>query len=953
VEEALNREIANLVDLIQPPALLRGAEPSWHTMSAHDTAAALDVAPGSGLSQKEAARRLRQRGKNVLVGKAAHSVWRRILVLLTDRLTVVLIIAAVVSAVVSRDWETPAVILLVVAVNAGLNVVQENRAENSLEALRRTSVATSRVRRDGKPTEVPSAELVPGDIVLLDAGDAVPADGRLIETIRLQIAESALTGESTPVDKDAQLLSGAGLPHPERMNMAYMNTEVSRGRGVLAVTATGMSTWTGSIASLLDEAGGRKTPVQRRTDQLARTLSIVAAIVVTIVFVAGLLRGQSWNELLLTAVALAVATIPEGLTAVVAFTLAMGASRLARHGAIIKQLSAVETLGSTTHIATDKTGTLTLNQMTARRLITIGHSFDITGEGYSIEGSILHDGAFKLPSQCTDAFLAMALCNDATVSAGEIIGDPTEAALVVLATKGGVDVEALRRQHPRIAEIPFDSDYKFMATFHGPDFSRGDESRCFAKGAPVAILGRAGSILTERGIRPLTDDDRSEILAGVHKLAEAGLRTLMIAGRRIGAPLPADPERLREDLVDLTVYAVVGIEDPPRIEAAAAIAIARGAGITIHMITGDHEITATTIANRLGIPGASASGRDLDSMNQEELVRRAPDYGVLARVSPEHKIRLVRALQNGGQVVAMTGDGVNDAPALKQADLGIAMGITGSDVSKGAANMVLTDDNFTTIVTAIEIGRGVYANIIKFVQFQLTTAWGFVLIFVMSATLGLPGGAPFTALQILLVNLIMDGPPALALGLDKVESGIMKRKPRPVDEPLLTRGRILRILLLGVVMAAGTGCVLVFSGSWFGATAGHPLQPTTLAFTTFVLFQLFNLLNVRSDVRSAFSRATFSNRAVWLAIAVVVLLQAAVVNVGMLQGLFATTALTAPQWLVAAAIASSVLWVEEIRKWILRKSRPGRRRGASARSRRHPSRSRQHPPGGDPETVFG
>lgn len=900
----------------------------WHTRPAADVTGALDVDPVQGLSSEQVAERARRHGPNVLAEAARVPVWRKVLGLLSDRMTIVLLVAAVVSALVSREWKTPVVILLVVGFNTVLNYVQQARAESSLAALRKMSVITARVRRDGRDVEVDQADLVPGDIVRLEAGDLVPADARVLEAAQLQVAEAALTGESQPVDKNTAAVPDPDVPLGDRSNLVFMGTEVTRGRGVAVVTGTGAATQMGSIAGMLESAGEARTPLQRRIDRLARLLTLIAFVVVGIVVVLGLVRGQPWTELMLTAVSLAVATMPEGLPAVVAFTLAMGAHRLARRGVIIKQLSAVETLGSTTHIATDKTGTLTLNEMTVRRLVLDGSAYRVTGEGYSTEGRIIgpHDAPAR-PSP--DVFLAMALCSNATVRDGQTMGDPTEGALVVLAGKGGMDVEGARQEHPRVAEVPFDSDYKFHATFHERTTALGATTtagyQMFVKGAPGVLLDRADSVLTAEGPRPLTAQDSTRILAGVDELAGQGLRTLLIAGGRLdsGGPnagsLPDDGAQLRGLVTRLTLYCLVGIMDPPRPEAADAIAAAHGAGIAVHMITGDHLRTASAIAQSLGIPAEAASGADLDALDDTELADRAAGYGVLARVAPEHKIRFVRALQTNGEVVAMTGDGVNDAPALKQADIGIAMGITGTDVAKGAARMILTDDNFATIVAAVEEGRGIYDNILKFVRFQLSTTWGFVMIFLICGVTGLAGGAPFTALQILWVNIIMDGPPALALGVDPTDPEVMRRPPRPPGEALLTRRRVARILLAATVMTAGTLAVLLLDDRWFpGISAAGA---TALAFTTFVFFQVFNLLNVRSESRTVFSRRTFTNRAVWVALAAVVVLQVAVVHAPILQGVFDTTALTGAQWLVAVTIGSTVLWAEELRKLIGRTRR--------------------------------
>ena len=900
-------------------------EHPW-TRSTGQAAAQMDVSPAAGLSTDQARQRLAQYGPNELAAGRKVPGWQKILRLLSDRLILVLIAAAVISAVVSREWETPLVILVVIALNTTLNYVQEQRAENSLEALRSSAVSIATVRRNGVSVDVPRTEVVPGDVVLLEAGDTVPADGRLLEAVRLQVAEAALTGESQPVNKTTAALADPELPVADRTNMLYMDTDVSRGRAVLLVTGTGMDTQIGRIAHLLGSTAEEKTTLQRSIDQLARLLTYVALIVVAVVFVLGLLRGDSWEDLFLTAVSLAVATIPEGLTAVVAFTLAMGASRLAARGAIIKQLSAVETLGSTSQICTDKTGTLTLNEMTVRRLYTAsGRVFRVSGSGYSTEGAVLSADGRPAPALSV-AFLGFALCNDASVRDGVLTGDPTEGALVVLAEKGGIDAEGARASHPRIAEVPFDSDYKFMATFNrrpadeesGQGPGPGNEVFCYAKGAPGVLLERSQFIATAQGRRPLTSQDRRRISDEVTAFAQRGLRTMAVAGRPAEEPLPADPDELRDSVAGLTIYAVVGIMDPPRSEAAEAIARAREAGISVHMITGDHLITASAIARDLGITGEAVSGAALENLDDEELQRRAPGYGVLARVSPEHKIRMVRALQADGAVVAMTGDGVNDAPALKRADIGIAMGITGTDVSKGAAKMILTDDNFATIVTAVQEGRGIYANIIKFVRFQLTTAWGFVLIFLAAAAFSLAGGAPFTALQILWVNIIMDGPPALALGVDPADPDLMKQRPRPSREPLLTGRRIMQILTMGVVMAAGTCTVLYLAPQMYPENAGDPLFATTLAFTTFVFYQAFNLLNVRSANGSVFAWQTFTNRAIWVSLAAVVVLQVLVVQLGALQGLFDTTDLTSGQWFLALGVGSTVLWVSEIRKAVSR-----------------------------------
>ena len=905
--------------------------PEPWTAPAAEVAAALGTDPATGLTEQQVARRSAEYGANQLAGRPPVPAWRKILALLSDRLILVLLAAAVLSAVVSRDLETPVVILAVVILNTCLNYVQERRAENSLEALRRTDVGTTRVRRGGSTATIPRTDLVPGDIVLLEAGDSVPADGRLLEAVRLQAAEAALTGESQPVNKDAASVQPADAPVADRHGMLYMGTDISRGRAVLVVTSTGMGTQMGRIAHLLGSTADEKTTLQRSIDQLAALLTWIALGVVGLVFVLGLLRGEDLNTLLLTSVSLAVATIPEGLTAVVAFTLAMGASRLAARGAIIKQLSAVETLGGTSQICTDKTGTLTLNEMTARRIISAtGRRFRVTGTGYSAEGKILSPDGGEVPA-LTEAYLAMVLCNDASVTDGVLSGDPTEGALVVLAEKGGIDPVGARAEHPRIAEVPFDSEYKYMATFNTSERTPGDIV-CHVKGAPGVVLDLCTQVAAPEGLEPLTQERRDLLLAEVEAIADSGLRTLAVAGRQFVQTPPEDPAELRKSVSGLVLFAVVGIMDPPRREARDAIEEARSAGIKVHMITGDHLVTASAIAKDLGIPGETVAGSALDMLSDEELQELAPKVGVLARVSPEHKLRVVEALQADGSVVAMTGDGVNDAPALKRADIGIAMGITGTDVSKGAARMILTDDNFATIVAAVREGRGIYANILKFVRFQLTTAWGFVLIFLAAATFGFAGGAPFTAIQILWVNIIMDGPPALALGVDSTDPKVMRSPPRRPREPLLTGQRLFGLLVSGAVMAAGTCWVLVAAPDIFpdGAAAG-PDFATTMAFTTFVFFQVFNLLNVRSETSSLFSLQTFTNRTIWFALGAVVLLQILVVQLGVLEELFDTVPLASDQWLLCIGVAAVIVVVSELSKGIgaLRRRRATRQTGGN------------------------
>lgn len=893
----------------------------WHSRPASDVAHHFGVEPGVGHSAVEAARLLERYGPNRLAEAPTVPWWRAILRQFQDLLIIILLLAAVVSLLVSREWETPAAIAFVVVLNAVIGFAQESRAQAALDALRRMSVTTATVRRDGRIVRLDAADLVPGDVIVVEPGDRVPADGRLLQATSLEIQESMLTGEAQPVVKSTPVEVDEAAALGDRVNTVYMNTAVTRGRGEVLVTATGMRTEMGRIADMLHGAQAGQSPLQRQIDALSRTLAIIAAVVIAVVFILGLVRGQQFSALFVTAVSLAVAAIPEGLPAVVAFTLAMGTGRLARRGAIVKRLASVETLGSTTQICTDKTGTLTLNQMTAREMLLAGRRFTASGQGYATDGRIRTTDGSPLPDTLNHALLAMALCSDAVLRDGDVVGDPTEGALVVLAEKGGIDVAALRAERPRVLEIPFDSDYKFMATFHHWTDDQDEEVvRCFVKGAPDVLSARADRYLGESAIVAFDAAAQARYERVNGELAAQGMRVMAIGVEDFPAA-GFDPVEDPKDMLDRVVLvALVGIVDPPRPEARQAIAECRSAGIRVRMITGDHAVTAAAIAGELGIPGQAVTGADLDAIDDDALLaRRLDDIGVIARVSPSHKMRIVRVLQDRGDVVAMTGDGVNDAPALRKADIGVAMGLTGTEVTKEAATMVLTDDNFATIVAAVREGRGVYANIVSFTRFQVSTALGFVATFLIASLTGIAGGAPFTALQILFVNLVMDGPPAMSLGVEPVSADAMSRPPRPRHERILNRQRLLRIGLASTVMAAGTLAVLAWAPGPAPTTAGQASVAGTMAFVTFVFFQAFNLLNVRHDTRSAFRRETLENRSAFVATATVVALLVLLVEMDVLHGSFTTTDLTSGQWLTCATVGATILIAGELVKGVLRR----------------------------------
>jgi Ca2+-transporting ATPase len=875
---------------------------AWHRLDAGEAAGRLGVVPEAGLTQEEAARRLAEVGPNHLAEPPRRPAWRLLADQFRNLLVVVLLGAAVLAGLIG-DWKDSIVIAVVLCINATIGFVQEHRAERSMEALRALLTATARVRRGGQVHEVPAPELVPGDIVLLEAGDRVPADGRLLLARTVEVDESALTGESTTVAKTTGALRDEeDTALADRRNLVFMNAAVTRGRAEALVTSTGMDTQIGRVAELLASTEESVTPLQRQLDGLGRRLAAVAAVAVATYLALQLFAAEPLAEAVLRAVALAVAAIPEGLPAVLALTLALGMQFLARRGAIVKRMVSVETLGATTVICTDKTGTLTLNQMTARAAWHRGRRLRVSGEGYGLDGRIEADGAGAPPGDLGDLLLPLALCNDSRVRDGALLGDPTEGALLVLAAKGGVDAEQAARALPRRAEIPFDSARKYMATFHDGDAD--DEVAVFAKGAPDVLL-RFCSV---------DSGTRAELDGELERLAGQGLRVLGVASGRLPAAAfdpGADVERLEAHLRDLTFQGLIGVLDPPRPEAREAVALCRRAGVQVRMITGDHAATATAIARELGIPGATLTGAELDRLDDEALAGRVHDVGVFARVTPEHKLRLVAALQRHGEVVAMTGDGVNDGPALKAADIGVAMGITGTDVAKEAASMILTDDNFATIVRAVQRGRTIYDNVVKFVRFQLSTNFGAILTVLGAQILGMP--APFTALQVLWVNIIMDGPPALALGVDPARPGVMDEPPRDPRAPILPLRRIAHLSFFGLLMAAGTLGVL----TWASGRMPRE-QALTLTFTTFVLFQVFNVFNARNERGTALGRHSLRNRSLWLALAGVVVLQVLVVSVGVLQRVFSTAALAPGHWAVAVGVALTILVAEELRKALLR-----------------------------------
>jgi P-type Ca2+ transporter type 2C len=921
---------------------------SPYRQSLDDVIRALGTHPQRGLSDSEARARLERDGRNELAAEKPIPAWRRFLAQFNDVLVILLLVATAISlALWAYERAAPLpyeaiAIFAVVLLNAAMGYVQETRAEAAVAALRAMSAADASVVRDGERRSIPATELVPGDIIFIEEGDTIPADGRLLESVALNTAEATLTGESLPVAKHPDIIAD-DVPLGDRTNMVFTGTTATYGHGVAVVTATGMRTEMGRIADLLKETDDEATPLQRELDRTGKMLGVVVvviaiAMIATIILVENIRGLAAILDVLILGVALAVAAVPEGLPAVVTAVLSIGVQRMARRNAIVRHLAAVETLGSASVIASDKTGTLTKNEMTVRVVVTASGRVRFAGSGYSPTGDVRRedggaiDGPLKL--ELERALAAADRANNARVQQQDgrwiVQGDPTEGALLVAARKAGLRSEVLDEKLPRVGEVPFSSERKLMSTIHHDS----DQETCgivFTKGAPDVLLTRCSFELVGQHKRPLTAARRAEILRVNEALAGEALRTLGVAGRwltreAIGAH---EDDGLADFEQDLTFAGLVGMIDPPRAEAKDAVARAKGAGIRPLMITGDHPRTAAVIAQELGIAdnGRAITGAELDTLSDEARARTAAEVTVYARVNPEHKLRIIDALRRGGAVVAMTGDGVNDAPALKKADIGVAMGITGTDVAKEAADMVLADDNFASIVAAVEEGRAIFANIRKFLRYLLSSNIGEVMTMffgvLLAERIGLYSEAgtvvlPLLATQILWINLVTDGPPALALGVDPADEGLMYQPPRPTREGVLTPRMWRGIVFVGVIMAIGTLFVLDASlPGGFVAGTGNLRYAQTMVFTTLMLFQIFNVFNARSDERSAFVHL-FTNHWLWVAVVGSVALQALVLYVPFLQHAFGTIALTARDWLFCTATASSVLWLRELSKAIAR-----------------------------------
>ncbi len=939
----------------------------WHTIPAEETLQTLDSGAESGLSSEQIERRRAEYGPNELQSEPPPTFWERLFAQFNNFIVWLLIVAALISGVLG-EWAEAIAIAIIVILNAILGVVQEGRAEESLEALKKLASPEADVTRDGHRTTIPASELVPGDIVHLEAGNYVPADLRLLTTFNLKIEEASLTGESVPVEKDANATFDEDKVVSERRNMAYMGTTITYGRGEGIVTGTGMRTEIGKIAEMIQETEQEDTPLQRSLDQVGKALGIACIIISGIVFVTGLVRANAMGipfgtaalDSFLVAVALAIAAVPEGLPAIVTINLAIGMQEMAKRNALIRRLPAVETLGSASVICSDKTGTLTMNQMTAVNLYVSGVHVDISGEGYSPEGSITSRSPDVDPVDYPDIrrlLMGAMLASDAKLEPNgadteyEMIGDPTEGAMVVAAAKANIWRDRIEAQYPRVQEIPFDSERKRMTTFHHNSDGRGYVA--FTKGAPDVVLELSDTILENGEVRSLTQAERDHILNVNRDFAQQALRVLAVAQRKFDdIPEDLSPENVEDDLTFIGLIAMI---DPARPEVKPAIEEAREAGIRTMMITGDYADTAAAIAEEIGLKREDSrvvTGAELERMSDEELVNDIDNIDVFARVNPSHKVRIVEAFRTRDQVVAMTGDGVNDAPALKRASIGVAMGITGTDVSKEAADMILTDDNYVSIVNAVEQGRVIYANIRKFIYFLISCNLAEIAVIFIATLVGWT--SPLTPIQLLWLNLLSDGAPALALGMEKGEPDIMDRPPRSPKEPIINGDMIIGMIVQTFIMTLVTlGAFVIgrdiigpriaeqvmqdqgfttqaqmveYVKENYGEEAGlEIIVAQTMAFATLTLSELLRAYTARSEYFSIFKIGVFSNKYMQYAVVASFVLFLGVVYLPFLQPIFNTTTIILEEWLYIVPLVILPSIAAEVTKVLLRSRLEARR----------------------------
>jgi len=908
---------------------------SWYARSPDAVAKAFSVDPDIGLSAARAAELLSANGPNALPEEKSKPGWQRFLDQYRSYMQIILVAAALVSLLI-KEWSTAVLLAALTVLNAVVGLRQEGKAESAMNALKSMMKAVARVRRDGSEVVIPAEELVVGDVVLLSAGDQVPADGRIIAASALQIDESALTGESAPVAKGADTLASDGLGAGDQVNMAFMNTPVTHGSGAMIVTATGAATELGKISGMLSATAREESPLTRELDRLTLWIAAAAGLTMIVMFVLGRARGRPWDDLFIAAVSLAIAAIPEALPTVTQTILSLGSVELARRNAIVKDLPSVETLGFTSAINSDKTGTLTMNQMTAVEVVDPSDRYTISGTGYGLEGTIAH--AAGSTDTLEDAILPYLIASDARLVDGKVVGDPTEGALLVLGHKAGLDADATRERLPRLATLPFDPSYKLMATFNSVLDAAGREVvRCFVKGAAPAVLARAGSALSQGGRVPWD--------ATLNERAQSHLERMEGDGRRVMAaaitdidPAFFDPDGdLLRYVTDLQVTSLVGMVDPPRDESRAAVASAHAAHIRVRMVTGDDVLTGAAIARQLGIPGEAVLGADFAAMPEDERLAAIDGIGVVGRVAPEHKVLLADTLKKKGHVVAMTGDGVNDAPAIKAADIGIAMG-SGTEVAKDAGRMILSDDNFATIVYAVEMGRKIYDNLTKYIRFVLVLLVVFVLTFLGATLFNIAAGEPFTPPQVLWIHFIVNAPFGFALGFDRESPGLMARVPRPRGESVLTTGVVVTVGLAGLAITIGLLSMIKLGQVHFGSAA----VGNSIAFTTFALCLIVAAVECRSERATALTTATFDSKQMNWAMLGEFVLAVLVTQMDALRRLLGTTDLNLREfaWALVPALVLLALW--ELGKLIARRT-VAARPAAAAYQQQQPAASPQLP----------
>ena len=884
----------------------------WYAVAPDDVQSRLHVDPAVGLTSGQAATLLAKNGPNALPAEEQVAGWRRFVEQYRSYMQLILLGAAIVSLVI-KEWSTGVLLIVITVLNAVVGLRQEGKAESAMNALKAMVKATARIRRDGTEAEIPAEEVVVGDVVVLAAGDEVPADGRIIQATSLQIDESALTGESVPASKGVETPTGTDLSPGDQTDMAFMHTPVTHGSGLMIVTATGSDTEVGKIAGMLSSTTREQTPLTRQLNTLTLWIAGAAGVTMVIMFILGASRGLSTDVVFASAIALAIAAIPEAMPTVLQVVMSLGAADLARHGAVLKDLASVETLGSTSAINADKTGTLTMNQMTAVEVIDPTDRFTISGSGYELEGAVHH--AAGTSGTIDDAILPYIVASDAKLVDGKVVGDPTEGALLVLGHKAGLDLEGTRERYPRLATLPFDPTYKLMAAFtEAADDSGRPVVRCYVKGAGPAVIGRAATALSGGRSVPWDDELSAAAEAHMERMGGSGLRVMAAAFRDLD-PATFDAEGdLLSYVTDLEVTSLVGMVDPPRAESKQSVQDAHAAHIRVRMVTGDDVITGAAIATQLGIEGESILGAEFAALDESERLARIDDIGVVGRVAPEHKVLLVDTLKKKGNVVAMTGDGVNDAPSIKAAHIGIAMG-SGTEVAKNAGRMILTDDDFATIVHAVGEGRKLYDNLTKYVRFVLISLVAFVLTFLGATLLNIASGQPFTPAQVLWIHFFISAPFGVALGLDNASSGLMRLRPRPSTESIMTPGVTVTSGLVGLYMAICLDAMIAFGqGHYHSVAVG-----SSMGLTSFALMLVVASFECRSTLHTAITSATFDNPKMnWTAVAELAL-AVMVTQMDLFNRLLGTTPLKAGQFGVALAAAVLLIALWEAGKLIARR----------------------------------